>query len=78
MDEYKELFYSRINHKLGNYGDVSARIELRRGLECRFVCLTHLEQTETYIGNHVLIQMWLTSNNLYLELHIRIYDKVSV
>ena len=51
MDEYKELFYSRINHKLGNYGDVSARIELRRGLECRFVCLTHLEQTETYIGN---------------------------
>ena len=51
MDEYKELFYSRINHKLGNYGDVSARIELRRGLECRFVCLTHLEQTEMYIGN---------------------------
>ena len=36
MDEYKELFYSRINHKLGNYGDVTARKELRRGLQCRF------------------------------------------
>ena len=35
MDEYKELFYSRINHKLGNYGDVIARKELRHGLKCR-------------------------------------------
>ena len=42
MDEYKELFYSRINHKLGNYGDVSARIELRRGLECRLVFFHHI------------------------------------
>ena len=46
MDEYKELFYSRINHKLGNYGDVSARKELRHGLECRLVCRA---ETEKYI-----------------------------
>ena len=49
MDEYKELFYSRINHKLGNYGDVSARKELRHGLECRLVCRA---ETEKYIGHH--------------------------
>ena len=75
MDEYKELFYSRINHKLGNYGDVSARIELRRGLECRLVYIHHIwnKLKSTYVGNHDLIQMWLTSNNLYLQLHIRIY-----
>ena len=35
MDEYKELFYSRINHNLGNYGDVSSRKALRQGLKCR-------------------------------------------
>ena len=37
LDEYKELFYSRINHKLGNYGDVSDRKELRLGLKCRSI-----------------------------------------
>ena len=36
MDEYKEYYYSKrpgIRHK--NYGNISARLELRKKLKCR-------------------------------------------
>ena len=35
LDEYKEYYYDRIAHDLGNYGDVSARKQLRENLQCR-------------------------------------------
>ena len=35
LDDYKKYFYERINFKLGNYGDVSARKALRERLKCK-------------------------------------------
>ncbi|XP_043227648.1 putative polypeptide N-acetylgalactosaminyltransferase 9 isoform X1 [Amphibalanus amphitrite] len=35
MDEYKNYFYDRINHELGDYGDVSSRRALRQRLQCK-------------------------------------------
>ncbi|ESO01299.1 hypothetical protein HELRODRAFT_81901, partial [Helobdella robusta] len=34
MDEYKQLYYDRINNNLGDYGDVSDRKALRQKLGC--------------------------------------------
>ncbi|CEF64581.1 Putative polypeptide N-acetylgalactosaminyltransferase 9 [Strongyloides ratti] len=35
LDEYKEYYYERINHKLGEFGDISDRIALRKRLNCK-------------------------------------------
>ncbi|ESO90718.1 hypothetical protein LOTGIDRAFT_123129, partial [Lottia gigantea] len=35
MDEYKDYYYERFNHDLGEFGDVSARKELRKNLKCK-------------------------------------------
>lgn len=35
MDDYKKYYYDRIGHELGDYGDISERIELRRKLKCK-------------------------------------------
>ena len=35
LDEYKEYYYDRIGHDLGNYGDISSRITLRNQLQCK-------------------------------------------
>ncbi|CAL1533307.1 unnamed protein product [Lymnaea stagnalis] len=35
MDEYKNYYYERFNYDLGEYGDVTARKELRKNLNCK-------------------------------------------
>ena len=35
LDEYKEIYYERINHKLGDPGDLSERKLLRNNLHCK-------------------------------------------
>ncbi|KAL3832574.1 hypothetical protein ACJMK2_024207 [Sinanodonta woodiana] len=35
LDEFKEFYYERIGHTLGEYGDISDRIALRKSLNCK-------------------------------------------
>nr|XP_022307306.1 polypeptide N-acetylgalactosaminyltransferase 1-like isoform X2 [Crassostrea virginica] len=35
MDEYKHIYYERLNYNLGDYGDISYRKDLRRRLRCK-------------------------------------------
>ncbi|KAK6166779.1 hypothetical protein SNE40_023401 [Patella caerulea] len=35
MDEYRDYYYERFNHDLGDFGDVTARKELRKNLHCK-------------------------------------------
>lgn len=35
MDDYKKYYYDRIGHDLGDFGDVSDRLELRKQLHCK-------------------------------------------
>ena len=35
MDDYKKYFYERINHDLGDFGDISSRVQLRNSLQCK-------------------------------------------
>ena len=35
MDDYKKYYYDRIGHDLGDYGNITERLELRRRLHCK-------------------------------------------
>ena len=34
LDDFKQIYYDRINNKLGDFGDVSQRRQLRESLQC--------------------------------------------
>ena len=43
LDDFKQIYYDRINNKLGDFGDVSQRRQLRDSLQCnRFTLNSYL------------------------------------
>ena len=39
LDDFKQIYYDRINNKLGDFGDVSQRRQLRDSLQCNRLTL---------------------------------------
>ena len=35
MDDYKKYYYDRIGNDLGDFGDISSRVQLRSDLQCK-------------------------------------------
>lgn len=39
LDDFKQIYFDRINNKLEDYGNISERVDLRRKLKCqRYIC----------------------------------------
>lgn len=55
MDDYKRYYYDRIGHDLGDFGDVSERLELRKRLECKpFSYFVHEIYPELFIPGEAI------------------------
>ena len=35
LDDYKNIYYERINNNLGEFGNITDRVELRKNLQCK-------------------------------------------
>ena len=56
LDEFKQIYYDRINNKLGNFGDVTQRRELRDSLQCkRLECVKRIILREVGILQFLLV-----------------------
>ncbi|VDI78697.1 polypeptide N-acetylgalactosaminyltransferase [Mytilus galloprovincialis] len=55
LDDYKEYYYDRIGHNLGDYGNITSRIELRKKLKCK--------SFEWFLKN-VYPEMWVPGESL--------------
>ena len=35
LDDYKNIYYERINNNLGDFGNIAERVDLRKKLQCK-------------------------------------------
>ena len=35
LDDYKNIYYERINNNLGEFGNITERVDLRKKLQCK-------------------------------------------
>ena len=46
LDDYKNIYYERINNNLGDFGNITERVDLRKKLQCK--------RFQFIIQNHIL------------------------
>lgn len=60
MDEYKTFYYERIGFDLGDYGNISKRIELRKQLQCKpFSYYVREVYPDLFIPSHTLARGYI-------------------
>ncbi|CAH0691727.1 unnamed protein product [Spodoptera exigua] len=74
LDEYAKYFFERIGNNLGDYGDVTSRIELRKKMNCKSFkwylenIYPQLEMPDVYVASGVIYS--IENPGICLDAHI--------
>ena len=60
LDDFKQIYYDRINNNLGDFGNITSRLQLRQKLQCKRYefRVTNKQTYLSYVTCHVSSFQW--------------------